>query len=206
MTGSLPNRAGNKYGYTAVFPIRDAASGAELRLLLDGFGQHPYGSPFSAATPIHLLRFIVIDRLPWEGYPAREESLRAPYLVVMCDFDGEQVADLARALVRDTPAAVYEVFSRCAAFPFQAGGELAQAGAAGQLEDYLRRGQVETVLFLSDQLEHTVTDILRSIQAQVAFAAFVERYQTADPQRLKTEFFRLWEGLVAKPDPHPGSL
>jgi len=206
MSSPLPNRAGKKYGYTALFPIRDAASGALLRPHLNGLSEHHCGSPFSEAETIHLLRFIIIDRLPFEGYPAKKESLRGPYLVVMCDFDGEDVAELARALVEHAPAAVYAVWRHCAAFPFAAYGDLARPDAADRLTEYLHRGQVKTALYLSDTPDATVPEILRSILAQAAFSAFVERSQTAAPSRLKTEFFELWKGLVAKPDPHPGSL
>ncbi len=202
----LPNRAGIKYGYTAVFPIRDAASAATLRLHLGSLSDDPNGSPFAVATIIHLLRFIIIDRLPYEGYPAKQESLRAPYLVVMCDFDGKEVEDLARALARHAPGPVCEVWRHCAAFPFATPAELGHADATDRLAEYLRRGQVETVLYLSDQPGPTVTQILRSIQAQQAFATFVEHSQTADPAALKKDFFSLWDGLAKKPDPHPGSL
>jgi hypothetical protein len=202
----LPNRAGIKYGYTAVFPIRDAAAGSILRLHLGDLSQNPDGSPFAVATIIHLLRFIIIDRLPFEGYPAKQESLRAPYLVVMCDFDGKAVEDLARALARHAGGPVCDVWRHCAAFPFATPAELGHADAADRLAEYLRRGQIETVLYLSDQPGPTVTQILRSIQAQLAFATFVERSQTADPRGLKKDFFSLWDGLAKKPDPHPGSL
>jgi len=202
----LPNRYGKKYGYTALFPIRDAANGVALRQHLGGLSEDRNGSPFSSATLIHLLRFVIIDRLPFEGYPAKQESSRQPHLVVMCDFDGAEVADLAAALARQVPKAVCGVWRHCAAFPFAAPDELAHAGAADRLAQYLRRGQVETILYLSDRPEATVTEILRSIQAQHAFAAFVESHQAAPPDQLKKGFFRLWDSLVQKPDPHPGSL
>jgi hypothetical protein len=202
----LPNRYGMKYGYTALFPIRDAASGLALRLHLGGLSADRNGSPFSVATLIHLLRFVIIDRLPFEGYPAKQESPRAPYLVVMCDFDGADVADLAGALAQQAPKAVCGVWRHCAAFPFAADDELAHADAADRLAQYLRRGQVETILYLSDRPQATVAEILRSIQVQQAFAAFVERNQTANPHQLKQGFFSLWDGLAQKTDPHPGSL
>ena len=48
----LPNRAGIKYGYTAVFPIRDVASAATLRLHLGSLSDDLNGSPFAVATII----------------------------------------------------------------------------------------------------------------------------------------------------------
>lgn len=200
------NRAGNKYGYTALFPIRDAANGSTLRLHLNKLGEHKNGSPFCAAPLVHLIRFIIIDQWPYEGYPAKTETLLRPYLVVMCDFDGTEVADLAKALVQHAPGAAYDVWRHCMAFPFADRSELAEAAAADRLAHYLGRGEVGTVLYLSDQLEATVGDILKAIQVQAAFAEFVARHQLADPHRLKKEFFSRWDDLVREPVPHPGSL
>src|SRR3569833_1212502 len=184
----LPNRCGVHYGYTALFPVGGKQGGGPLRVHLNGLDGHKYGSPFSSSAIIHLLRFIIIDRLPFEGYPAREESLGSPYLVVMCDFDGVDVTDLARSLVEEAPAAVYDVFSHCVAFPFAEESELAGQGAVQKLADYLRRGQVETMLYLSDQPEARVGDVLRALQAQMMFAEIVVASQSIEQKNLKDKF------------------
>jgi hypothetical protein len=202
----LPNRCGLHYGYTALFPVEGEQGGGPLRVHLNGLDAHEHGSPFSGSTIIHLLRFIVIDRLPFEGYPAREDGLGAPYLVVMCDFDGEDVTDLARSLAKQAPEAVCDVFSHCQAFPFKAPGELAGEDAAEKLAGYLRRGQVETALYLSDQPDARVGDILRGIQLQMAFATFVADSQTVPPGFLKHKFFEFWRLLSEAKQPLPGSL
>jgi hypothetical protein len=206
MSKSQTNRYGTKYGYTALFPVCDAASGLALRCHLNGLSCHPSGSPFSDVTHIHLLRFIVIDRLPFEGYPYSEEALSVPYLIVMCDFDGESMADLACCLVKQAREPTYEVWRHCVKFPFQRASELGEASAAAELRDYLTRGQVKTLLYLSDRPDATVPQILRSMVVQSAFSAFVADHQTANAATLKEKFFQLWKTLEAKPDPHPGSL
>lgn len=202
----LPNRCGLHYGYTALFPVGGGQGGGPLRVHLNGLDVHKYGSPFAGSTIIHLLRFIVIDRLPFEGYPAKEESLGSPYLVVMCDFDGEDVADLARSLVEQAPEAVYDVFSHCLAFPFKAKSEVAGAIAVEKLAGYLRRCQVETALYLSDQPDARVADILRAIQAQMMFAEFVEASQAMPRNVLKDKFFEFWRQMSEAKQPLPGSL
>lgn len=202
----LPNRCGVHYGYTALFPVKGERGGGPLRVHLNELDAHRHGSPFSGSTIIHLLRFMVIDRLPFEGYPAKEESLGSPYLVVMCDFDGEDVAGLADSLVREAPGAVYDVFSHCVAFPFKAKEELAGGDAKKKLADYLCRGQVETVLYLSDQPDARVGSILQAIQAQMMFAEFVEASQAMDPKYLKDKFFEFWSRLSEVKQPLPGSL
>jgi hypothetical protein len=206
MTFPLPNRFRKKYGYTALFPVCDAANGLALRRHLNGLSCHPCGSPFSDVTRIHLLRFIVIDRLPFEGYPYKKETLGAPYLVVMCDFDGESMTELAESMVLQAPKAVFDVWHHCVEFPFKTENALGDADAADKLRDYLTRGQVTTVLYLADMPDATVPQILRSMLVQKAFSAFVADHQTADAATLKREFFRVWDGVEAKPDPHPGSL
>jgi hypothetical protein len=206
MARPLPNRFGKKYGYTALFPIAGAAGCSALRDLLGRLDQHPRGSPFSDVPLIHLLRFVIFDRLPFQGYPARSESLGTAYLIVMCDFDGADLTDLADPLVRQAGDAVYEVWRHCVAFPFAERGELDLDDAADRLAAFLRRGQVETLLYLSDWPEATVGQILRAIRAQIEFADFVARYQVAEPDELKERFFRLWNDLAGRPDPLPGSL
>ena len=206
MSEPLPNQCGKHYGYTALFPIAGARGGGPLRVHLNGLDAHKHGSPFSGSSIIHLLRFMVIDRLPFEGYPAKQEHLGSPYLVVMCDFDGTEVKDLARSLADQAPEAVYDVFSHCVAFPFDAPGKLTGDAAVEKLAGYLSKGQVETMLYLSDQPNATVEDILKAIQAQILFAEFVESYPTVPPNFLKQKFFELWSRLEnAKPLP-PGSF
>jgi hypothetical protein len=206
MTAPLPNRFGKHYGYTALFPVAGNESGGPLRVHLNGLDAHKFGSPFSGSKIIHLLRFIVIDRLPFEGYPNREEGLGSPYLVMMCDFDGTEVTDLARSLAKDAAEAVCDVFGRCVAFPFTAPSELAGKEAVEKLAGYLRRGQVETVLYLSDQPDATVDDILKSIPVQAAFSDFVANYPNVAPKLLKQKFFELWDQLAKAKTPPPGSL
>ena len=207
MTAIPANRYDKHYAYTALFPVADTEAGRELRVHLNGLDTHLYGSPFSGSKIIHLLRFIVIDRLPYEAYPNREEGLGSPYLVVMCDFDGDDVTDLARSLAADAAAAVCDVFGRCRAFPFTSPSQL--AGNVAKLADYLRKGQVETVLYLSDQPGATVEDILKSVPVQAAFADFVANYPNVAPKLLKQKFFELWDQLEVdneKTPPLPGSL
>src|SRR5262249_18288272 len=133
-------------------------------------------------------------------------SLSVPYLIVMCDFDGESVADLADSLALQAPEPTYQVWRHCVKFPFQKATELGEASAAAALRDYLTRGQVETLVYLSDRPDATVPQIMRSMVVQSAFSAFVADHQTADAATLKRKFFELWKTLEAKPDPHPGSL
>jgi hypothetical protein len=206
MSAPPPNRYDNHYAYTALFPVAGKEGGGPLRVHLNGLDAHRFGSPFSRSKIIHLLRFIVIDRLPYEAYPNRTEGLGSPYLVMMCDFDGKDVMELADSLATDAADAVCDVFGRCVAFPITQPSELATMAGKDKLADYLRKGQVETVLYLSDQPGATVKDILRAVPVQAAFADFVANYPNVDPSLLKEKFFELWDQLEAADTPPPGSL
>ena len=206
MTAPPPNRYDKHYAYTALFPVAGKEGGGPLRVHLNGLDAHDYGSPFAGSKIIHLLRFIVIDRLPYEAYPNRMEGLGSPYLVVMCDFDGKDVTELADSLAADAADAVCDVFGRCVAFPITSPAELATKDGKDKLADYLRKGQVETVLYLSDQPGATVEDILRAVPVQAAFADFVANYPNVAPNLLKEKFFELWDQLEAAKTPPPGSL
>jgi hypothetical protein len=204
---STRNRSGTKYGYTALFPIKDAECSVELQKTLEIMGSHERGSPFSDVPLIHLARLIVWDNLPFQGYPAKTDRLEASYLIFMCDFDGSEVSELAGSLAKNAPDLVNDVWGRCCNFPFASANWTAMTGdAADRLSAYFTRYQVETSLFLSDRPDATVDEILRCIKLQVAFARFVEANQTASAKTLQNRFRTFWEKQKKSGHPVPGRL
>ena len=201
---STRNRSGTKYGYTALFPIKDTDSSVELRKILEIMGSHERGSPFADVPLIHMARLIVWDNLPYQGYPAKTDRLKSSYLIFMCDFDGSQVGELAGSLVQNAPDLVNDVWGKCSNFPYSSSAMTGDT--ADRLTDYFTRYQVETSLFLSDRPDTTVGEILRSINLQVAFARFVERNQTATAKTLKSKFRTFWQKQKKTNQPVPGGL
>ncbi|MEM6461534.1 MAG: hypothetical protein AAF724_06435 [Pseudomonadota bacterium] len=205
-SGSGRNRYGSKYGYTALFPIRDADCRVALRKSLLDMDAHKYGSPFSDVPRIHLARLIVWDGLPYQGLPSKADRLEAGYLIFMCDFDGETVRNLAGSLVVNAFDFVQDIWGKCSGFPVTGEGPFDTNAAAKQFADYLRRYQVETSLFFCDQPHATVEEILSGIKMQIAFAKFVEANQADDPVTLQQKFRQFWEDLKGSQDLLPGRL
>jgi hypothetical protein len=163
---------------------------------------HPYGSPLSAIESIHLVRLVIIDGLPFQGYPHKRDTMPASQLLFTCDFDGTAVSDLARALTDHAPEATAEIWRHCVGFPANdtTGQPTPQA-----LEEYLRRHQIEVTLYLADQPDTSVTEILRAIQVQRAFSEFLAEHQADNAGPLRDAFWTFWDRLDAKQPPHPGS-
>ena len=76
----MANQNGKKYGLTALFPIKAGEHAARLRTELRSWDAHPRGSPLSEVPVIHMARFVIIDRLAYQGVPAERDDLRSAYL------------------------------------------------------------------------------------------------------------------------------
>lgn len=198
----MNNTNGKKYGFTGLFPIKENADGAALRDRLRRLDEHPRGSPLSAVDLIHMVRLVVLDQLPFQGSPAAFDQLRSRYLLFVCDFDGESVDVLVRALVAKTPDLVTAIWEYCIGFP---GLSPSADGDPQRLVDYFRQCQIRTNLFLADQPERTVPEILRGIEIKRRFADFLERHQGEPPDRLQQSFHDMWQSL-RNAAPQPGSL
>ena len=198
----MGNINGKKFSFTGLFPIKENADLGSLRSHLRTLDQHPNGSPLSAVRMIHMARLVIVEALPFQGEPAAFDQLRSRYLVFACAFDGDSVAALVKALADAVPDVVDAIWQHCIGFP---GLVRPVATDPDDLAGYFRRCQVDTNLFLADQPDRTVPDILRALRAKQAFAEFLEHYQGEPPARLQKGFEALWRQLASE-DPAPGSL
>src|SRR4249920_3562377 len=101
----MANQNGAKYGFTGLFPIVRGQS-ADLRSFLrwlDDKKDYPRGSPLSDVSIVHMARFVIIDRLAYQGAPAKVDTLDSHYLLFVCDFDGGSVDALIQAMVQNIP-------------------------------------------------------------------------------------------------------
>lgn len=197
----MANQNGDKYGFTGLFPIAPGKT-AELRTLLRSFadlGTYPRGSPFSAVRIIHMARLFIIDRLAYQGTPAKADTLNSDYLVFLCDFDGTNVDALLRTLAGDMSKEVERIWTCCAGFP---GIELHD-----RLGEYFERCQITTTLFFADQPQATVGEILKGLECRRSFNSLVRRVQSTprNPDTLKKDFLDMWHDVQGK-NPQPGEL
>ncbi|MGY3609087.1 MULTISPECIES: hypothetical protein [unclassified Bradyrhizobium] len=197
----MANQNGEKYGFTGLFPIATNQSD-DLRAFLrtlDDPRAYPRGSPLSHVPIIHMARMFIVDRLAYQGTPAKFDALKSDYLVFMCEFDGESVDALVQALAGNIPNEVATIWGRCLGFPGIHRRDL--------LSGYFERCQLKTTLFLADQPEASVSEILMALLCRRRLGEFVRLVQTnpRPPEVLQREFRQMWEGLQNE-RPSPGDL
>ncbi len=197
----MANQNGAKYGFTGLFPVARGQS-ADLRAFLrslDDVQVYPRGSPFSHVGIIHMARLVVIDRLAYQGAPAKVDTLKSDYLLFVCDFDGDSVDVLIREMVSNIPSEMTEIWSRCLGFP--------TIRKSDQLSEYFERCQLKTNLFLADQSLASVDDILRGLMCRRRLAEFIREVQRRPrtPAVLKRGFVLMWRNL-GRARPLPGEL
>ena len=196
----MGNQNGGIYGLTALFPMVSPESCALLRSKLRAFDLDSRGSPLAAVPIIHMSRFVIIDRLPYQEYPAHDEHIEGSYLLFCCDFDGASVDQLIRAFLARAPAILTEVWGHCAGFPTHP--------TADRVAAYFEQRQLQTNLFFLDRPDDTVEDILRALIIKQAFARFVIAVQRSNPtpEILQRKFLRMWRWLQTRRAPEPGTM
>ena len=187
----MANQNGGTYGFTGLFPI-EAGQTAALRTFLrtlDDSLNYPRGSPLSEVPIVHMARFVVIDRLAYQGTPAKADTLKSTYLLFACDFDGFSIDVLIREMVKHIPSQLETIWRHCLGFP---GIE-----SRDDLAAYFEQCQVTTNLLLADQPDASVSDILKGLMYQRRLAEFIRHVQDAQPNpaALKDDFERMWQSL-----------
>jgi hypothetical protein len=198
----MANQNGAKYGFTGLFPIKTDGHAAELRTLLrslDDTRRYPRGSPLSAVPIVHMARFAIIDRLAYQRFPAKIDNLKSQYLLFLCDFDGRSIDALIQAMVRNIPTELAAIWENCVLFP--------GIGSCDRLAAYFERCQLTTNLFLADQPEASVDDILLALTYRRRLGEFIRAVQRRPrgPTVLQRGFKRMWRRLQ-KDTPLAGDL
>jgi hypothetical protein len=174
----MSNKNGRKYGFTALFPVKAGRHSDDLRCYLrslDDPEKYPRGSPFAAIDVIHQTRFVVIDHLPFQGFPAKYDSLRSNCLLFACDFDGDSPDEVVLEMIRCVPATMDEIWDHCVGYPSIA------TTAPERLTSYFRRYQLQTSLFFADQEDARVPEILHALSLKQRFSDFVRDHQADKP-------------------------
>lgn len=187
----MANQNGAKYGFTGLFPIARGQS-ANLRALLralDDKRHYPRGSPLSDVPIVHMARFVIIDRLAYQGEPAKADFLKSNYLLFVCDFDGRNVDALVHAMVQNIPDKVTAIWGHCIRFP--------GIGSCDELAVYFEQCQLTTNLLLADQPNASVADILMGLMCRRRLGDFIRQVQRKprNPAVLQRGFKRMWRSL-----------
>ena len=196
----MANRNGRKYGFTGLFPIKPGGHSSRLRNYLRSLDRHRYGSPLSDLDIVHMARWTIIERLPYQGLPAKRDILQSQYLLFLCDFDGESVDALVWDFVRFSPHLLIRVWGHCVGFPGARSGEA--------LAIYFEQCQLNTDLLLADVPDATVNEILRALVCRRMLADLIDRKQRNGwtSSALQNQFQQMWAMLSAVGRVQPGSL
>lgn len=197
----MSNLNGNIYGYTGLFPIKRDADCSVLRSNLRSLDSHPLGSPLSSVEIVHTARLVIVDRLSFQGEPAKYDRLSSAYLLFACTFDGSDVEELVTAIATQIPDTFRSLWGSCVAVP----AVRRSPAVRSELIEYFRRCQIRTTLFLVDKPDTTVKQILRSLALTRMFAGFVEQHQGEDPSIVQQRFEDMWQAFAVSTTPSPGS-
>jgi hypothetical protein len=197
----MANQNGAKYGFTGLFPIVRGQS-ADLRSFLrslDDKKDYPRGSPLSDVSIVHMARFVIIDRLAYQGAPAKVDTLDSHYLLFVCDFDGGSVDALIQAMVQNIPQQLIAIWGHCVRFP--------GIRSCDRLAAYFEQCQLTTNLLLADQADASVDEILMGLMCRRRLGEFIRQVQSKplNPAALKRDFKQMWQDLQNE-KPRPGEL
>jgi hypothetical protein len=217
----MGNRFGQAYALTALSPIcagsdddgisHDAWVRRELREL-----NTRSESPFAGVPTTHLARMVVIDDSPFEGIPARVDHLRSKYLLFTSNFDGRTastngkdddavLATYLESLRTGMSETIARLYRHCVDFP----------GVSDPVafRDYFKRCQIKTSFFFGAYEDATVNDVLRALDLQRRFGAFVAEHQSLPsrgtemtPETVQSAFSNFMATMREAPTPAPGTF
>lgn len=196
------NVAGQAYGLTMLCPIlggvdstglhHDAALRAVLAAMPSGAT-----SPFARLPNVHLARWVVIDDAFYEDYPEAVDHYASKYLLFTACFDGA-LEPFLDALRTKLSAEVVAVWSHCVGFPGLHDG-------AGYMR-YMKACQVETTFLFAAYPDVSLPRVLRALDTQRRFLAFLAAHQNEDDVALQQAFGRFMTELAHAPTPAPASV
>jgi hypothetical protein len=170
---------GQAYALNVLTPIRPGRE-TELRDLLEAL---PAGqdSPFARLPRTHFARLVIIDRLAFEGPPARKPELRLQYLLFSTVFDGA-LDDYLGALCARIPRKAETIWAGCVGAPQPVAADV------GTFAAWIRHNQVQTDAFFAPYGHATVDRIKRSLDLCRRLREFARETQYVIPPELKKRF------------------
>lgn len=197
----MGNRFAQAYGLTVLSPIKAGRShgvlhAAEIRAAL---AQIPTGadSPFARVPGLHTARWVVVDDMISQDYPAEVDHLQSRYLMFVADFDGDR-DPFIRGMCERMPDEMDLVWRYCVGWP--------GAHDWRAVRDYLAQCQIQTTFLFGGYPNATVTDVLRALQSQHEIGRFIERTAALPSGELQAAFRELVDRLGRTPAPPPGTM
>ncbi len=225
LTKLLPEQKLHSYGLTVLTPIRSGpapGTGAEgggpgssgtgagplarrdvthagvLRAKLRALPNGP-DSPLARLPGTHIARWVVLDDVPFEAFPAEEDHLRSRYLLFTSNFDGELDPYLDAMWEKLNPE-VMSLYGHCEGFDPETVKD------AASFRDYMRRCKIFTTFFFPAAPDLTRDEILRALATQRRVARYIVDHQgETDRAGLRADFDRLVAEVRQAETPTPGA-
>jgi hypothetical protein len=199
---AIGNVVGESYCFMALCPIRRAALGSPNSFasrIRDYLARLPTGaeSPFAKITSIHLCRLLIIDDVPYEGFPAQRDHLQSSYLLFSASIAGDLTSCLTD-FVALLPDVIHNVWVNCVEFP---GVE-----SPYQFIAYLKKCQINTSFFFGGYPQASLLEVMNALLTQKLFTRFLIATQGSNPVELKERFNAFMDDLRKQPSPCPGTL
>jgi hypothetical protein len=155
-------------------------------------------SPLANVPGVHLARWVVIDDVPSEGFPAQVDHLKSKYLLFTACLDGA-LDDFLEAWRTRAGADVERIYRHCVGFP--------GVGDASAFREWMMRCKLYSTFFFPAYPEATLPGVLRALDTQRRVAGFALAQQGKDDDAALLRDFRAFLGaLQTAPTPAPGIL
>jgi hypothetical protein len=205
----VANVTGQAYGLTVLSPIRTDLVGyvSRARILRGYLAGLPVGaeSPFARVPMMHFARWVVLDTLPFEGYPSTDDMLASAYLLFVCEFDGD-LPEMLNMLASSIGDVVSDVYAHCVDFP---GTHSLRA-----FQMYMTSCQIDTTFLYSSYPNDSVDDVLKALLLQRELGTWLADNQgllhaqvagSADAAELQVAFRTFGRHMDALPLPPRGA-
>ena len=196
----MPNRNGNAYGLTALFPVKDGAIEdityqERLRAYLADLPRDSK-SPFARKPITHFSRFVVIDKFGFNGEPSVPDPLVSPWLLWTACFNGDLdtwLDDIWHSMRGELKV----IFLHCVGYGCDADKH--------SFVRFVKRGQVTTSFLFADYPNATLEEVLDGLKLKKHFVSFMADNQAADAETLKSNFSAWMDEMAREPQPNPGT-
>lgn len=190
----MPNKNGNAYGLTALFPIRPdvpaeypanlenmrgQTNSACIRYLLQDVFRVSVNSPMARVPNTYLSRFYILQDVGYQGYPTILEHLKSEYMVCEINFHGELEPYLA-AMLAEVQAEIMALLRHCW------GWETVRDSAS--FIAYVKKCQIDTTFFFVGSSDESLAVQLKSLYLKQEFSKFVYETQGKPVEEIQAAF------------------
>ena len=198
------NSSGKAYGLTLLCTIRnesreDRSYSEMLSEYLENLNADAQ-SPMAKVPNTYLARFYVLKDVFYQGHGFEEEHLKSKYLVFSSNFHGDR-DDYVRGMWDSNEEEVRAIWQYCVDFK--------NVKTAKDFVDYIKRCQVDNVLFFNGSTDDSVAEQLKALYLKQEFTRFAYNNHGESPEELQQKFREFVESTrpeeLKSPTWHPGN-